>query len=392
MENQENLKNIFSKYLNNSCSIEEVNLLLDHFALKNEEGSLKQMIQLHFEAELAAHSADEKTEAALLEVKEILLAKLRESESVSLKFNWSVFYKIAAAAVVLLTLSAGLYFYWGGYPTAEKDLYSFNKANDIAPGKNMATLTLANGNTINLSAANNGIVIDPDAVRYVSKSQQTTLPVHTINTKEQLSVKTPRGGTYQVVLSDGTKIWLNAASSLKFPSNFSGLKDRRIELQGEAYFEVAKDKKHPFKVLSSGQEVEVLGTHFNINSYADQENVSTTLIEGSVRVTAGSGQIVQLLPAQQSVLTGKGIVVRKADVDEAIAWKNGLFLFNGTDFRSVMQQLGRWYNVQIDMGNLPDKEFNGLISRNVKLSEVLRALEMTSNVRFKIEGRRLTIE
>lgn len=136
----------------------------------------------------------------------------------------------------------------------------------------------------------------------------------------------------------------------------------------------------------------MLGTHFNINSYTDQENVSTTLIEGSVRVTAGSGQTVQLLPAQQSVLTGKNIVVRKANVDEAIAWKNGLFLFNGTDFRSVMQQLGRWYNVQIDMRNLPDKEFNGLISRNVKLSEVLRALEMTSNVRFKIEGRRVTIE
>lgn len=392
MENQENLKNLFSKYLNNSCSVEEVNLLLDHFALKNEEGLLKQMIQLHFEAELAVHSADEKTEAALLEVKDMLLAKLRESEPVNVQFNWSVFYKIAAAAVVLLTFSAGLYFYWERYPTAGKDLYSFNKANDIAPGKNMATLTLANGSTINLNDSKNGIVIDTGAIRYASKNQQTALSVHAITTKEQLSIKTPRGGTYQVVLSDGTKIWLNAASSLKFPSTFTGLKDRRIELQGEAYFEVAKDKTHPFKVLNGKQEVEVLGTHFNINSYKDQESVNTTLIEGSVRVTAGSGQIVQLVPAQQSVLIGENIVVRQVNVDEAIAWKNGLFLFNGTDFRSVMQQLGRWYNVEIDMRNLPDKEFNGLISRNVKLSEVLRALEMTSNVRFKIEGRRVTIE
>lgn len=206
--------------------------------------------------------------------------------------------------------------------------------------------------------------------------------------------------------SDGTEVWLNASSSLKFPVSFD--KDERlVELKGEAYFEVAykvkaergkqKGERVPFVVRSGGQIVEVLGTHFNISAYNDEASIKTTLLEGKVRVTAGSKQSPKdsklLKPGQQSELSSvqREIIVNEVDTEEAIAWKNGMFQFSDSDLRSIMNELERWYDIEVDTKGMPEKRFNGIIPRNVKLSQVLDMMEKTSGLKFKIEGRRVSM-
>ncbi len=207
------------------------------------------------------------------------------------------------------------------------------------------------------------------------------------------TLTTAKGETYQIILPDQTKVWLNAASSIKFPVTFAGLDQRKIQLSGEAYFEVSKDKRHPFIVTTGKQEVEVLGTHFNINSYADEPATKTTLLEGAVKVrsrTAVSDNVI-LKPGQQSNLTTPGnITVDEADPD-VTAWKDGKFRFNNTSLESILRQLSRWYNVDINYVNgVPDEKFTGGIDRNLTASEALDIFRYMK-VRFKIEGRTILV-
>jgi ferric-dicitrate binding protein FerR (iron transport regulator) len=206
-----------------------------------------------------------------------------------------------------------------------------------------------------------------------------------------------------VKLPDGSRVWLNAASSLKYPVSFSSLKDRRVELHGEAYFEVAKDKLHPFLVETDGQEVTVLGTHFNIKAYRQDKNIVTTLAEGSVRVGyqasawSDHGKIVYkdeviLSPGQQSLLKGETISVSKADMEESLAWKDGNFVFNDANIEKIMQDIARWYNIEVFYeGPSPTGAFSGNISRSKNISQILKALESTKLVHFKIEGRKVYV-
>lgn len=322
--------------------------------------------------------------------------------------------------------------------------------NDIAPGKNTATLTLANGKTIVLSDAKTGVVVRQDKLAYndgaeILKQVQDDV---TLNGKAQmLTATTPRGGTYQVTLPDGTKVWLNADSKISFPARFSR-KGRKVLIEGEAYFEVAKNKKMPFIVESGGQRVEVLGTHFNVSAYQG-EAIRTTLLEGSVRVSselrhagldpvsrnsksnmqgvygkAGVLKQVQddervkqeskagvmkpevgvmkqeavvLKPGQQALLTGlqdgEGTIkVQTANIEETISWKNGDFNFNGEEIRSIMQKLARWYDIEVSYeGKVSEELYYARISRNRNISEVLKKLEQAQGVHFKIEGRRVTV-
>lgn len=186
-------------------------------------------------------------------------------------------------------------------------------------------------------------------------------------------------------------VTLNAASSLKFPASFTGLANRKVELSGEAYFEVAKDKKHPFIVQSGSQEVEVLGTHFNVNTYPDEKAAKTTLLEGSVKVSA-NGNAHLLIPGQQSILTNNTVDIVTANIKETMAWKNGYFRFNDDRIDEIMPLLSRWYDVEVNYeGKISDERFSGTISRYKNINEVLAMLSYSNAVKFKIEGRRITV-
>jgi len=261
--------------------------------------------------------------------------------------------------------------------------------NDIAPGRNQAVLTLANGKKISLSDAKSGIVIKASQLSY-----NDGVSIEAVDRKngEITTVSTPRGGQYKVELPDGTIVALNAASMLKFPSTFLGLVNRTVELAGEGYFEVAKDKKHPFIVKTAGQQVEVLGTHFNLNAYADERVIATTLVEGSVKVTLGKNVRV-IKPGEQALNNGVAIMVSQANIENTTDWKEGSFFLNHLDFKSAMRKISRWYDVDVIYeGSFPDDmESGGWISRNNKLSAVLKLIESSGQVRFRLEGKKLYV-
>ncbi len=272
--------------------------------------------------------------------------------------------------------------------------------NDIAPGGNKAILMLANGSRIVLDEAKNGeLTQQGNIVINKEKDGILTYRVKPGNTEKNQnetalnSIVTPRGGQYQVVLPDGSKVWLNAASTLKFPTVFTG-NERNVGLIGEAYFEIAKNPSKPFHVTSSGQTIEVLGTHFDVNAYNDEPVIKTTLLEGSIKLSSGSKTAI-LKPGQQATISPTGSapirVNSNIDADAIMAWKNQLFEFNHDDIQTVMRQVGRWYDVDIEYeGNIPEDRFEGKISRNVNVSQILRILEL-SGINFKIEGKKIIV-
>lgn len=304
--------------------------------------------------------------------------------------------RIAVAASVILVLGFGLYFY--SYNTSKDIQQSPTLISDIGPGGNKAYLTLANGKRIALSDATNGTVAKESNVEIIKAADGQL--VYSMDNKVSGSsglmyntIETPKGGKYEITLPDGTHVWLNSSSTLKYPASFSALKERKVELKGEAYFEVAHHKSVPFKVTSSGQTVEVLGTHFNINSYLDEGTVKTTLLEGSVSVYLNNSKEFKLLkPGEQADKTGEHIAVSKANMEQAMGWKNGDFVFKGEDVKAVMRQLERWYDVDVEyQGNVSDIGFVSTISRSKKLADVIKVLQMTEGIHFKIEGRRVLV-
>jgi transmembrane sensor len=264
----------------------------------------------------------------------------------------------------------------------------------IEAGGNKAVLIDGSGKSINLSHTKNGLIIKDGKFNYDDGSevgQQEQIP-------KEFTLSTPRGGQYQVTLPDGTRVWLNAASSLKFPTAFAGLKSREVDLTGEAYFEVTKDPEKPFIVKTAAQQVRVLGTHFNIQAYAGEREEKTTLLEGSVRVdivndNAKSSTLV-LKPGQQSILRGQQLQVIKVDPSMAVDWKNAFFVFDHDQLEDILKKVARWYDVEIIyLDQRVKKEiFSGRISRSEKVTEVLKKLSLTGAVKFEIEGRRVSVK
>ncbi|WP_316818218.1 FecR family protein [Pedobacter nyackensis] len=307
---------------------------------------------------------------------------------------------MAAAAVLLLVLTAGVLFLKSNHLPSGK-VNTIAKNDDILPGGNKATLTLANGehvaltdSTMNQLANQAGSSISKTANGILIYKANALASNSGTETGEVVfnTLRTPRGGQFQIVLPDGTHVWLNAASSLKFPAAFKG-KKRQVELNGEAYFEVAKNKKMPFTVHTKNQEIEVLGTHFNVSSYDEETTTKTTLLEGSVKVVAQNNQRV-LVPGEQAQINNstKKIKVQLANVDEAIAWKNGYFVFNDEKLESIMQRVSRWYDVDCQFeGDLGNLSFLGEVERSKNISSLLKVLESTGNVHFKIEGRKIIV-
>ncbi len=294
--------------------------------------------------------------------------------------------RLGAAAAIVLVTSYGIYLYHQA--GLEVPQHVENEKADIEPGGNRATLTLADGRKINLNEARKGELADQSGIK-VTKTADGQI-VYTLTNSDTEStnlsyntIETPYGGQYQVNLPDGSRVWLNSASSLKYPVRFNS-RERKVEITGEAYFEIAKNPEIPFRVKNANQTIEVLGTHFNVMSYTNEGTINTTLIEGSVRILSSKGNKT-LTPGQQARNGNNGIDVVEVDTEEVVAWKNGYFIFKSEDVQSIMRQIARWYDVDIEIqGDISEKTFGGRISRSRNVSEVLEVLESTGSLKFKI--------
>lgn len=305
----------------------------------------------------------------------------------------------AVAASLLLVASLALFLNRPStkQPAREKE------STLIVPGKGQAVLTLANGQKIILTTQKNGIIHTQNGVSVLKNNQEQIVYADSgqqaANSNAPLvynSIETPRGGQYQIRLPDGTVVWLNAASKLTYPIRFSHT-ERRVQLSGEAYFEVANNTQLPFKVITGNQEIAVLGTHFNVYAYADESAIKTTLLEGSVQINNVQTRQHRLLtPGQQAAMDPKtgSINVNRVNTQQVISWKNGYFLFDNMNIQQIMRVISRWYDVDVVYGNVDVKEtFGGSFSRNAELSEILQNLQLLSQdkVHFRIEHRKIMI-
>ena len=300
------------------------------------------------------------------------------------KFSGILKITIVAAAACFL-----LFFGWFFFGQQESPPQQTQYANDIAPGKSGASLRLPNGKEITLNGLKAGVVIKDNQLRYNDGSGVGVTAKAAVN--EMYSASTAAGNTYILTLPDGTQVWLNAASQLDFPAQF-GNDSRIVKLKGEAFFKVTKDKTHPFIVESKGQQIKVLGTQFNVNSYADEKAIKTTLVEGSVQVNTAVQNAI-LRPGQQSATATDGTFkVSEVDTTLATAWKNNKFIFEDSDIQSVMRMIQRWYNVEVVYtGPLPDASFGGKVSRFNNVSNVLHVLELTGGAHFQVKGRTIYV-
>ncbi len=308
----------------------------------------------------------------------------------------NLFKRLTAAAIIILASSAAFYMVQREEPKPDQIVESkprkTDTPQDAMPGSNRAILTLSDGSAIDLDDAQQGELAKQGNIG-IQKTNPGELVYATGNSSEQVhqtlynTVATPRGGQYLVTLPDGTRVWLNAASSLRFPTAFSG-NSRQVTLKGEAYFEVAEDKSKPFLVSINNSQVEVLGTHFNIMGYPD-EVLTTTLLEGSVKFKHNGAEKI-IVPGQAVQLLGS-IRVSEVNTEDAVAWKNGVTTFNNADIRSIMRQISRWYDLDVVYkGELPERKFTGKIPRTARLSKVLKVLEL-SNINFDIEDKRIIV-
>lgn len=305
---------------------------------------------------------------------------------------------LAFAAAVSLIAALGIYVYQY-QPETKPAVAVVKMAADLAPGTNKAVLTLADGSKIDLNDKKTGNIKEQLGTE-ITKTKDSGLVYNPLNAKSGAvlfnRIETPKGGQYQVTLPDGTKVWLNSSSSLRYPLAFPGA-ERKVELEGEAYFEVAKNQAKPFKVSTAQETVEVLGTHFNINAYRDEPYSRTSLLLGSVKVTAiGSKVNVTIKPGQQALISiaAQKVTVKNIDPNEAIAWKNGYFMFDDESLESVLRKVSRWYDVDIEYSrNIDPKKlsFSGTLSRYSNAGKVLRKLELTNAVHFTIDGRKIIV-
>lgn len=301
---------------------------------------------------------------------------------------------VAAAAVILLSLGTGFYFNESGKKISGFEVSNSVHKNDLLPGGNRAILQLANGSTILLDTAKNGILAQQAGTKIEKLANGQLAYNSKKDEKYELlynTVSTPRGGEYHLLLPDSTEVFLNSASSIRFPVDFKG-NERKVEISGEVYFEVSKNLLKPFRVTINDMMIEVLGTHFNVNAYSEEAVIRTTLLEGSVVVSNRKAGI-HLQPGQQSVADQQGNLLLKEniDLDEAIAWKNGKFEFHNAEIETIMSQISRWYNVEVAYeGQRTRETFSGIVSRRGNVSQVLKIMEM-AGIRFKIEKEKIIV-
>jgi len=310
----------------------------------------------------------------------------------TIRFQTLKLWVSSAAAAILITAITSIFFLKNTQTTSTTSQAKYENRQNLAP-----TLTLSNGKKITLSRSGPETFTEISGIS-ITKSSKGELVYHISETNDQTDVigyntiETPKGCQYQIVLPDQTKVWLNASSSLTYPVKFKG-GQREVNLLGEGYFEVAHNKKIPFKVTSPSNVVEVLGTHFNVNAYNNEPNARVTLLEGSVRVENHNKLKHILSPGQQAVIAGSNITVNNVDTELAVAWKDGNFFFDDMPIFEIMRQISRWYNVEevVYKGDLSAIRLGGSISRTKSLQEVLKLLEVTELVHFTINERRIIV-
>ena len=377
---------LVDKYLDGTASHAEQSLLEEYYKRLNEKSSLK----LNEEEEQALQQTMLKNMQFRLNI------NLNENETneKTPPQRRSLWYALAASLIIFLLI--GGYFIFNN--SSKKQQIAQTQTHDVAPGGNKAILKLANGRTIIIDDAKNGLIAQQEFTTINKTDDGSLVYKDQDNAKHKPMVydtlTIPRGGQYPIRLADGTKVWLNSATSLRYPETFRG-NERKVELiYGEAYFEVAHNSAKPFRVVVKGQTIEDLGTQFNVNSYDDEPAMKTTLLEGSVKVLLKDQKTI-LKPGQQAItkLTNSSITVQNVDIDEAVAWKNGYFKFNDEDLKSVMRKVSRWYNVDVTyQGNFGDNiSFLGEVSRSKNISAVLKIMEATGNVHFQVIGRRVVV-
>ena len=392
MTSKERIKHLLRLYADNAATGEDIKEMLSLLRQDAEDKELESFI-----LELREET---KNDALNMPVDwETMWESIHPSARVK-KMHW---WRVAAAAIIMLGTAS---YFWFNYHTKTSEEIVRSGAvqeptKDIQPGGNKAVLTLADGSQIVLDSTNNGRLATQGNSEVIKLSNRQLAYKGTGDSKDEVlynTMSTPRGGQYSLILPDGSKVWLNAISSIRYPTAFKG-SERNVEITGEAYFEVAKDHSHPFKVSVhsvSGKEsmqVEVLGTHFNINAYSDEPLANTTLLEGSVKVTAAAGSTV-IKPGQQAQVNDEGNIKMAPDINttDVMAWKDGYFTFRDADLGTIMRQIMRWYDVEVkyEDNNIPNRYFTAEVSRNKTLSGVLKILEQ-SNIHFKLEGRILTV-
>ena len=402
--NQNKLIELLGLFVDGGISREDYDLLVDYIRANPEDEELNIAIDTVFKNSKKFNllNGDDKE----LIFQNIIRNKHFDSEiqnelEIIPTFAPRLWYQLGIAASILILITTGLYFYKNR--TVDDNIAAKvvePKEAIITPGDDKAILTLSDGTKIILEDAKNGILAnqagvsiqktsDGELLYSFSNSANTVSP----ETKENViynKIETPIGGKYQVNLPDGSKVWLNSSSSLRFSALFNG-HTREVEQSGEAYFDVSKNKGKPFRVITKDQIVEVLGTQFNINSYSDEGPIKTTLIEGSVKIIY-KDKVVLLSPGQQFQPKELVSAVVEADTEEVVAWKDGYFVFKNEDIKSIMRKLSRWYNVEVSYsGDIPEVGFGGNISKSKDISEVLDVLQLTNAIHFKVEGRRITV-
>lgn len=387
---QEEVQKLVEKYLHGTASKEDTAELFNWY--RSELIIEKTLVLDEFED-------DE-------DLREFILSKIDTSDLKQKKSYFSPkLHSLAVAATVLIFMFTGLYFYYNSKvikQTVKKEVAIRKNTNDIKPGGIKAILTLADGKQIILDDSKSGIVIDQGGIKIHKNSKgiieySQTEQLDHIDAKIESpqvvynTIQTPVGGKFQLNLADGSKVWLNSESSLRFPVFFSG-DTREVELEGEAYFEVSKDQHKKFSVRSGNQTVEVLGTHFNINAYANEPSITTTLIEGAVRVIELNTNKSQILkPGEQAVVSKDIKVQHKEDIQADLAWKEGYFNFDNANIETIMRQLGRAYGITTRYEtSMPETHFEGAISTNLTLLEVLDILQK-SNIHFRLEGKEVIV-
>lgn len=389
MESSDQLYILFKKYLDNTCSLEETQRLMNYFELDQDQELLKDIIMDVLEIQDESYETNFAIAEVLAKVDRDLFIQIHAATVPADKNKTAkLWLKIAAVAAALAIVCTAVYFF--SYKPEQVPVAVTVAVQDVKPGDFGATLTLANGKKISLANASKGEIGRESGI-VITKSGDGRL-VYEIN--ENVSdpnasntLSTAKGETYQVRLPDGSLVYLNAASSLTYTPSLIENGKRVVKLTGEGYFEVAKDKQHPFVVKTDRQEVEVLGTHFNISSYPDDEAEKTTLLEGSVKLSAaGSSKVLK--PGQQAKLLDGKIQINETDPDLAVAWKNNEFVVESERIETIMKMIARWYNVEvIYVGEKTRQRFSGSVSRFDKMSKVLEIVESTGEAHFKIQGR-----
>ena len=397
---QERLRYLLTRYANQDATAAEETELMKIFLSANQDDQLKEIMMGMMESDHQILELDkERWEPVLMKVlnqpAENETGRLVEINQSGRRNRWS---RTVAAAAILLLAGAGVYYYVIQEDAAENNLVNTEQPAampDIsAPATNRAMITLADGKTVFLDSAINGQIALQGNIKLIklANGQISYQLLASSNEGEVVynTLSNPRGSeVIDMTLSDGSRVWLNAESSVTYPVAFVG-NERNVTIAGEAYFEITHNANKPFFVTKGKTSVQVLGTHFNVNAYDDEENIKVTLLEGSVKVANGNANDL-LKPGQQALISSTIKIVSDVNLDEVMAWKNGFFQFNRSSIPDVMRQVARWYDVDISYeGKIPNRQFGGKIHRNANISQVLTILE-ESNVHYRFEGRKITV-